>query len=956
MPNPYQTLGNAPITDDTDYLTEEIQFDIDSNMRTIAIPSEGVVIGVQGDKNVNRVNFRMPAWYNGFDMSTFQPRINFVDPEGNVNYYTVTDMKIYDPEGNEVTDTPTTEDIIYFTWLVDSYATNYVGTVVFNVRFTKFNPTTHALAQAFNTTKAACQVLEGITLADEITQEQQEDLLFHMTQELQEVTDSLKLDLEDKTAELLDTLPDDYTTMDSRLTKINNRVSALSSKIDNNLVDPTNFVDGKIIGWNNKTEPFDFEGYTVTGMIPVETGKTYTWSSDTDFINWYGGESYDSFISTGFSSGSMTPPSGAKYLMVAFSTSAKDTVYLVDEGIHVTVTDKVDANVEKNNSLNLINSKCLYTGAILWGGTRKAPFPHTKYDTYSYTNYITVTPGNTYTYNSDGWFINKYSSASITDFIATESTTSSHSWTCPTGCTRVRLSFPTNDKGTIYFKDSNNNNLIASTNTTDGALLWSADPTSVVPIPDSSYSNYCYTDFIEVCQNVPYRYEGNGYFISCYTEANYESYISTSTLDSNTNIFTPTVNTKYITLSYVYDENSVNKYFYPLMNSTEYLDVIHDVNNGVYNKRQVVEGAIVWSTSSPTNGAPDTVNHPDYCYTAFIKVTSGIEYHSNLDGYFINKYTSNKWNTYQGTDVLSSDGSWTCPDNCEFVVLSFPTQDVNKLTFKPKYTPYEICANIPTNLTAITIGTGKQYTTLKEGIAAACAVPNSHVIVYPGTYDLISEFGSEAVYGHTVYGIPLSNGVTVEFMAGSYVVAENTEDDTWVYTNFQPFYSAGDFTLIGANITATNTRYCVHDEHGGYDTQHHVYKDCVMKYINTFSACTYVQCIGGGLGEHGYIEIIGGCYTTDTVASATQTAIEMQQPISYHNGQRSGCDGKIFIRDVYLGDKGHFRFGKYGPSTTVTPIYISGCSMGAAIDMMYENSDYHVDNFSLTEWNNTIRS
>lgn len=225
MPNPYQTLGNAPITDDTDYLTEEIQFDIDSNMRTIAVPTEGVVIGVQGDKNVNRVNFRMPAWYNGFDMSTFQPRINFVDPEGNVNYYTVTDMKIYDPDGNEVTTTPTTADIIYFTWLVDSYATNYVGTVVFNVRFAKFDSTTHALTQAFNTTKAACQVLEGITLADEITQEQQEDLLFHMTAELQDVTDSLKRDIEAKGANTLESIPDDYTELGDEVTQLQKDVS-----------------------------------------------------------------------------------------------------------------------------------------------------------------------------------------------------------------------------------------------------------------------------------------------------------------------------------------------------------------------------------------------------------------------------------------------------------------------------------------------------------------------------------------------------------------------------------------------------------------------------------------------------------------------------------------------------------------------------------------------------------
>lgn len=312
MPNPYQTLGNAPITDDTDYLTEEIQFDIDSNMRTIAIPTEGVVIGVQGDKNVNRVNFRMPAWYNGFDMSTFQPRINFVDPEGNVNYYTVTDMKIYDPDGNEVTDTPTTEDIIYFTWLVDSYATNYVGTVVFNVRFTKFNPTTHALAQAFNTTKAACQVLEGITLADEITQEQQEDLLFHMTAELQDVTDNLKLDIEAKGAETLETIPDDYASLGADVVtlkrdyaRLNTGVTDLTSGYTRLNTDVTDLKSGYT---HLNTDVTDLtSGYTrldedvsdlKNDLIQLETNG-YPQASIAEAVDTWANDNIDSFVPDG---------------------------------------------------------------------------------------------------------------------------------------------------------------------------------------------------------------------------------------------------------------------------------------------------------------------------------------------------------------------------------------------------------------------------------------------------------------------------------------------------------------------------------------------------------------------------------------------------------------------------------------------------------------------------------
>lgn len=71
MPNAFDGLGSTePYV--PDYLQDEIQFRIDNDLRTIAIPADGVILGVVGDKNVNHVNFQMPAWYNGFDMSTFR--------------------------------------------------------------------------------------------------------------------------------------------------------------------------------------------------------------------------------------------------------------------------------------------------------------------------------------------------------------------------------------------------------------------------------------------------------------------------------------------------------------------------------------------------------------------------------------------------------------------------------------------------------------------------------------------------------------------------------------------------------------------------------------------------------------------------------------------------------------------------------------------------------------------
>ena len=241
MPNAFNGLGaSAPYV--PDYLQDEIQFRIDNDLRTIAIPADGVVLGVVGDKNVNHVNFQMPAWYNGFNMSLFQARINFIDASGNANYYTVTDMTVMTPEGTEVTGVPSENDIIYFTWLVDSYATGYVGSVRFNVRLTKHDTSVNpaVLSQAFNTQVNSCQVLEGIQLADEITQEQAEDLLFHLSSELGDIAEGFKRDIEAKAAETIETVPDDYTEISTRINtatrRVNNVRDILGVTADGNLL------------------------------------------------------------------------------------------------------------------------------------------------------------------------------------------------------------------------------------------------------------------------------------------------------------------------------------------------------------------------------------------------------------------------------------------------------------------------------------------------------------------------------------------------------------------------------------------------------------------------------------------------------------------------------------------------------------------------------------------------
>lgn len=272
-----------------------------------------------------------------------------------------------------------------------------------------------------------------------------------------------------------------------------------------------------------------------------------------------------------------------------------------------------------------------------------------------------------------------------------------------------------------------------------------------------------------------------------------------------------------------------------------------------------------------------------------------------------------------------------------------------------KWTDWSI-SSMPSNPTTgetIVCGSGK-YKTLRSACEYAITKANTTVIVNPGTYDLASEY-AEVIASQSGTGINLTNGIKLIFLAGSYVKAIFDNTSRWVYENFEPFHASGDFTLDGLNIEAANCRYCVHDEHFGNGTYHNKYINCVMKYTNTHTDVTFVQCIGGGLGEHGFIEIRGGVYTSvTTAASSGQTIDELTLPITYHNGNNANADSKIVIRDVYLTGKGRFRFGDYGPSTQKTKVLITGCRMGGETIHRYENSEFSVTNFEIVEWNNVI--
>ena len=98
-------------------------FAIDDKLRTITMPNNGSVFGVSGDIEVNQVEFQMPRYCAGFDMTDFTGRVNYVNPNGDSNYYE-----------SEISGT---DDTVSFIWLMKPDVTRYSGDVKFSVKLYK---------------------------------------------------------------------------------------------------------------------------------------------------------------------------------------------------------------------------------------------------------------------------------------------------------------------------------------------------------------------------------------------------------------------------------------------------------------------------------------------------------------------------------------------------------------------------------------------------------------------------------------------------------------------------------------------------------------------------------------------------------------------------------------------------------------------------------------------------
>jgi hypothetical protein len=155
---------------------------INDDLRTMQIPSSIVLLGVESDDDVNRIPFQMPKEYCGFDLSTFQARINYVNANGTGDIYIVDDLE-------EDGDDPS---LMNFTWLVGRNACAYEGNTKFIVCLKKFDDDQNVV-QEFNTTVYSLPVLEGLETTEAVIQ-QNPDIIEEI---LQKINDAGIIDLSD---------------------------------------------------------------------------------------------------------------------------------------------------------------------------------------------------------------------------------------------------------------------------------------------------------------------------------------------------------------------------------------------------------------------------------------------------------------------------------------------------------------------------------------------------------------------------------------------------------------------------------------------------------------------------------------------------------------------------------------------------------------------------------------
>lgn len=117
------TINVTMINSSGDVTDDDIQFTMDNKKRLILVPGSQSILAIQLDNQSEIVTFKFPRYQEEVDLSTKVPYVNYKRPQ-------VEDL------GKAFCTIEKTDDtFIYFSWMVDAAATQYSGTIQFQVEF-----------------------------------------------------------------------------------------------------------------------------------------------------------------------------------------------------------------------------------------------------------------------------------------------------------------------------------------------------------------------------------------------------------------------------------------------------------------------------------------------------------------------------------------------------------------------------------------------------------------------------------------------------------------------------------------------------------------------------------------------------------------------------------------------------------------------------------------------------
>ena len=264
-----------------------------------------------------------------------------------------------------------------------------------------------------------------------------------------------------------------------------------------------------------------------------------------------------------------------------------------------------------------------------------------------------------------------------------------------------------------------------------------------------------------------------------------------------------------------------------------------------------------------------------------------------------------------------------------------------------------------------TVGaTNCDFTSVTACIKEAIKTYNSIVYIEQGEYDLIEE--AKALYGEgffdnmtsDYYGIQLEHGIHLVISQNATLRYEYNGNNKYVLENVAMFCPGnGDFTIEGGTLIAKNSRYIIHDEKGSHtDRYTHKFERINMYCDNRNNPFGFKQCIGGGLGENGDI-VIKDCFFKSEFTGNETNKIA----VSYHNtwGTVHGyAKSNIVFSGNYVEGLATVRFGYLGDYTTTTNCIVSNNSLGSEPILVKEvEEDGNTKlNMRLICFNNEIRN